>query len=99
MRIDHYLKAVAGFFVGGLGLLLGMLEAPDVGLADITFEQWIAVLGAAFGGLFAVYSTPWVPKEPKQTPIYIGTEADDEVLYQWQQPVNRTNTMRPEQGR
>lgn len=98
MWIDKYLKAIIGGLIAGLSLLAGFLSAPDATFQSITAGQWVGVAIAFLFGLTGVYATPNGMQPPKQTPIWVGTEADDEWLYEAQQPVNTTNTLRPEQG-
>jgi hypothetical protein len=84
VKIDYYLKALAGALTAALAALGGMLTAPESSLATVTAGQWIAVALAFLGGLGLTYAIPNAPKPPTQVPVETGSEAYDDLLYEGQ---------------
>ncbi len=78
MKVDYYLKALAGGLTAALTALGGMLT--EASLETVTAGQWVAVALAFLGGLGIVYAIPNRERPPAQTPIWTGVEDGDEAL-------------------
>lgn len=74
MKIDYYLKALAGGAVAALIMLGGFLEDPETTFASLSAGQWVAAAVAFLVGSGVVYATPNAEKEPDQTPMWVGED-------------------------
>jgi hypothetical protein len=75
-RIDEMAKAIFG---GIIAALTAAGTALSVGDGSVTAEGWVAIAVAFFSTFSTVYFVPNAERPPKQIPIYIGHEEDEEL--------------------